>query len=228
MLFLINSLFELSPTDVFAILLALFVVLCLSLSVHEFAHAYTAYKCGDDTAKMAGRMTLNPFSHISFVGFLFFLIIGFGWAKPVPINPAKFRSYKKHSVLVLVSGVLANFILAFIFYGMLHFFCFLPITAIEGNVLMLFFYWFLYFGFMVNICLFIFNLLPIPPLDGFNLLSVFTKWENKFVQFLSQYGFLIFILFIIPFFNGNSIIDYVFQYLIPLFEKFFLLFWGIF
>ena len=94
-------------------LITIFVYL-ISLTIHEFAHAFSAFKCGDPTAKLAGRMTLNPFKHLDMMGFLMFIFLGVGWAKPVPINPINFKKYKKGTRIVSLAGVTANLILGLI------------------------------------------------------------------------------------------------------------------
>ena len=86
------------------------VVFFISLAMHEFAHGFVAYKMGDPTPKMAGRVTLNPFKHLDLMGFLFFIFFGFGWAKPMPVNPLNFKKYKKGVRLVSIAGVLTNFL----------------------------------------------------------------------------------------------------------------------
>lgn len=224
------SLENYSAIEIFALGLALFIAICVAMSFHEWAHARTALACGDDTAKMSGRLTLNPFAHISGWGFVFFLLIGFGWAKPVPINPAKFRSYKKNGTWVLFSGVLANFILAFIFSGLLYFFGMTLLMEYYANssLLCFFLYHMLTFCYTINIVLAIFNLLPIPPLDGFNLISLWTKYNNKFVQFMSRYGFIVLIILIIPFFGGYSILKLFYDFVLPIFGQYFYFFWGLF
>ena len=98
------------------IYLARFAVLLLILPAHEFAHAYAAYKNGDYTAKMQGRYTLNPFKHFDLIGLICFLVAGFGWAKPVPVNPYNFKDFKKGCFWVSIAGVLTNFVLAFLFF----------------------------------------------------------------------------------------------------------------
>ena len=90
-------------------------VMLLSLTMHEWGHAYAAYKCGDDTARNFGRMTLNPLKHIDPIGFLMVLIAGFGWAKPVPVNPRNYRNYKTGEAIVSLAGVTMNFLLAIAF-----------------------------------------------------------------------------------------------------------------
>lgn len=161
-------------------------VFMFSLSVHEFAHAFSAYKCGDSTAKTMGRMTLNPFKHIDMMGFIFFILVGVGWAKPVPINPLNFKKFKKGTRLVSISGVLSNFLLglvAAIIYAIL-----LATVGTAGGFAMEVIYTILAYFMLVNSFLALFNLLPIPPLDGFNFITSFCKTENKFIRFMSRNG----------------------------------------
>ncbi|MBR4407151.1 MAG: site-2 protease family protein [Clostridia bacterium] len=230
MLYLISSLQGLSAIEILAIALAYFIAICIALSVHEWAHAFVAYKCGDDTAKLAGRLTLNPIAHMSGWGLLCFAFIGFGWAKPVPINPSRFRSYRKHSILVILSGVLSNFILAFIFSGILYFLGGIIFAEymINSSLLCLFLYYFLLFCVQINLILLIFNLLPIPPLDGFNLIAMLTKYGNKFVDFMNRYGFVVLLFMLLPFFNGSSMLTLFYNNALPLFLSYFSFFWGLF
>ena len=97
-------------------LLAQFLAVVVVLTFHEFAHAYAAYKCGDPTAKFCGRMSLNPAKHFDPIGLFAFVFAGFGWAKPVPINPNNFDNYKKGAFWTASAGVLTNYIMAFLFY----------------------------------------------------------------------------------------------------------------
>ena len=160
-------------------------VFMISLSIHEFAHAFSAYKCGDPTAKNAGRMTLNPFKHLSTTGFIFFMLLGVGWAKPIPINPLNFKKYKKGTRWVSASGVLANFVLGLV----CAIICAILIATVGFEVVALdYVYSFLFYFMMVNSFLALFNILPIPPLDGFNFLSSFMRSENKFIKFMVRNG----------------------------------------
>ena len=100
-------------------LLAAFIAVTLIISFHEFAHAYAAYKCGDPTAKFAGRMTLNPAKHFDPLGIVMFALAGFGWAKPVPVNPRNFKNYRWGSFWTAIAGVLCNFLFALLFFAVL-------------------------------------------------------------------------------------------------------------
>ena len=167
------------------------VALLLSLSLHEFAHAFAASKLGDDTAQLSGRLTLNPLAHLDPVGTLLLLFVGFGWAKPVPVNHFNLREPKRDMAIVSMAGPASNFILAIISALILNF------SGISGGVVYAFFYFFAFY----NVGLGIFNLLPLHPLDGFKVVSgilprrLSLQWEQ-----LASYG--IFILFFMIFTNS--------------------------
>ena len=179
----------------FIIFLPLFFI---SLSVHEFAHAYYANKLGDSTAKDRGRLTLNPLKHIDLVGSVLMPLIAFasgfmiiGWAKPVPVNPNNFKEPYKDDAIVSVAGPISNFILALAFATIL----FLNQNFSAGangwlnNILTLAVYF--------NIFLFAFNLLPIPPLDGSHILfDLFPNQITAKILNLGFYGTIILFLFI--------------------------------
>ena len=186
-MFFIEFLFTLPFWQAVIYFLCFLVAIVIAMVSHEFMHAYAAVKQGDLTPKMAGRLTLNPVAHFDAFGLICFMIAGFGWAKPVPINPMNFQRYKKGMVLVSLAGVITNIILAFIFVGLsILFMAILP--ASEFSMYLQFF---LSTCAIINVYLTIFNLLPIYPLDGFSLLSTFLKYENKFVVFMQRYGMFI-------------------------------------
>lgn len=166
-------------------LITIFVYM-FSLSVHEFSHALTAYAMGDKTAKAMGRLTLNPFKHLDLKGFIFFMLLGVGWAKPVPINPLNFRKFKKGIRLVSISGILANFLL-----GLLSAvtFAILLVTVGFETVAMGYVSDILIYFMLVNSFLALFNLLPIYQFDGYNFITSFMKTENKFIKFSVRNGF---------------------------------------
>jgi len=187
-------------------IVAYLIVIVLSLSLHEFAHAFVAYKSGDDTPKMQGRVTINPLKHLDPMGVICCLLFGFGWAKPVQINPGNFRNIKKGVGWTSVAGVLMNLILAFVGCG---FYCLLTLIN-ATNIFAIFLTELFYYMYFINVCLAVFNFLPIYPLDGFKFIENFTKYNNGYVRFMRMYGSLILILFVV-FFDGLliSLINYV-------------------
>jgi len=166
-------------------------VFMVSLAVHEFAHAFSAFKCGDPTAKIMGRMTLNPFKHLTASGFLFFILLGVGWAKPVPINPLNFKKYKKGTRWVSISGILANFLLGLVSAIIMA--ILLATVGVGGGVFIEYAYAILMYFMLVNSFLAMFNLLPLPQFDGYNVIASFTKTENKFLAFMQRNGFKVLI-----------------------------------
>ena len=201
---------DLTVLETLSVLLALILIYMIALTFHEWAHAITAYKQGDLTPKIAGRLTLNPYRHLSFWGFLCFMIAGIGWAKPVPVNPIQFKHYRSGIAKVSIAGVLANFVLMIVSS---FFYCLLNNLVGSINtfmwILILFFRW----SMQINAFLIILNLLPIYPLDGFNFISSFLKSDNKFVQFNIRNCFkiiftIIIVDIIIELFAGFSLLDY--------------------
>jgi Zn-dependent protease len=163
--------------------------LLVAFTVHEFAHAYTAYKFGDDTAKDQGRLTLNPVHHLDPVGTIFILIAGFGWARPVPVNRRNFANPKLAGVLVSLAGPLSNFLIAFIAYGIFVFAMNdAPMFVIDLLLMMM----------QLNVVLFVFNLLPFPPLDGYRIIEDLAPphMRMKMTQY-EQYGILLFLILVI-------------------------------
>ena len=174
-------------------LFAQFLAVMVVLTFHEFAHAYAAYKCGDPTAKYAGRLTLNPTKHFDLIGLLTFALVGFGWAKPVPINPYNFKNYKWGSFWTSVAGILVNFISAFLFFPLYILVSLYVAPLFAGTYAAIFFQQFAKLLFVYSLSFCAFNLLPLYPLDGFRLLEVFSKKRGKTYQFLADYGYQILI-----------------------------------
>ena len=170
--------------------LLLIPIILFSLSVHESAHAYVAHKLGDDTARNFGRITLNPAKHFDPVGFLFLLLFGFGWAKPVPVSTRNFKHPRRDEIIVSLAGVAMNLMLAFV--TMLIFFG-LMVAGKAGNAALNTIFYYFYF---INLGLCVFNILPIPPLDGFHVAScLFMRSIGpKPFMFLQKYGFVILIV----------------------------------
>ncbi len=161
-------------------LLSLPIVL-LSLSVHETAHGYVANRLGDPTAKSLGRLTLNPVKHIDPFGFICMALVGFGWAKPVPINTRYFKKPKRDMALCAAAGPLSNLLLAFVFALLLRLeLTFMPAYfTFQYNVFSIL-QIFLYLGIRLNISLAVFNLIPIPPFDGSRILLTFLPSDVYF------------------------------------------------
>lgn len=156
----------------------------VALSFHEFAHAYAAYKKGDPTAYNLGRMTLNPLRHLDLFGVLMLLLVGFGWAKPVPINPRNFRNIRRDEIIVSLAGVVTNFLIAFVAMGvfMLVAYVFKVQNELVLNLLLPFV--------TINLGLCIFNLIPIPPLDGYHVLEnlLIRRVNPNFFLYFERYG----------------------------------------
>ncbi len=151
------------------------VALLVAITIHEYAHAWVANYYGDPTAKLMGRLTLNPLAHLDLLGTIFLLIAGFGWGKPVIVNPRNFANPKLDNLTVSLAGPMSNLLLAIILGLGLRFIP-LPQTAILIVGIIIFF----------NLVLMIFNLIPIPPLDGSKILAIFTS-EQTYI-FLQQIG----------------------------------------
>lgn len=162
-------------TTVLVLLLEIPVIM-ISLSLHELSHGYVAYRCGDGTAKAFGRLTLNPIKHLDVLGTLFMFLFGFGWAKPVPVNTRNLRKPKRDMALVSLAGPVSNLLLGFIFAGV--YMAMWRVSAVDAHYGMLFEKGSLvgvvtvvaYLGMILNVGLALFNLIPLPPLDGSNVL----------------------------------------------------------
>ena len=167
--------------------ISIFLALMLVLPLHEFAHAFAAVKSGDPTPKFYGRYTLNPLAHFDTIGLVCFVLLGFGWAKPVPINPNNFKNYKWGCFWTSIAGVMANYVLAFIAFPLLILSLYLPQFGYFTTVLQLT----LSYVVRLSLVFFVFNLIPVYPLDGFRVVSVFNKKRGPVYQFLRNKGILV-------------------------------------
>ena len=142
-----------------------------SLILHECAHGYVALKCGDPTAKYMGRLTLDPRKHLDPMGTVFMVLLGFGWAKPVPVNPRNYRNPRRDDILVSLAGIVTNLIL-FVISTFLYVLIFRKTgNGRNMNALVDYLYSFFYLLSSINVSLAVFNLLPIPPLDGYHVFN---------------------------------------------------------
>ncbi|MBR7172516.1 MAG: site-2 protease family protein [Clostridia bacterium] len=175
-------------------IVAMVMALFVAMPFHEFAHAAAAKREGDYTAVAYRRYTLAFHRHFDWRGFLFLLLFRFGWAKPVPIDERNFRRGKKSKFFVSIAGILANLILGtvFLFLQLLIYRFFPKVFAIPvyGFLLEMF----LEISVSLNFMLVFFNLLPIYPLDGYKIVESFCKYDNKFLDFMKRYSFIIFLV----------------------------------
>ena len=181
----------------------LYIIPCMipALVFHEFAHGWTAFRLGDPTAKNEGRLTLNPSRHLSITGTLSLLILGFGWARPTPINPSNFKKRKTGIILVSLAGPVSNLILAIISifaYDAVCYACIKNQSLFQNGsvqaIAMIF-----YNGIIININLFLFNMLPVPPLDGSQILAAFSSKIREFFSSHAQEISSIFLILLLMF-----------------------------
>ena len=169
-----------SLTQVIATLAALLV----AITIHEFAHAWMANYYGDPTAKLMGRLSFNPLVHLDLVGTIFLLVAGFGWGKPVMVNPNNFKNPKLDNITVSLAGPMSNLLLAVILGIILRF---VPLPGNVSSILVIIVFF--------NLVLMIFNLIPIPPLDGSKILSLFISDRAYLV--LQQFGIFLLLILIL-------------------------------
>lgn len=198
------------------IFIAIGLIFLVALPFHEFSHALAAFRQGDPTAKFMGRLTLNPLAHIDPIGALMILLVGFGWAKPTPYNPLNLRTGRAGEAIIAFAGPASNLVLAVAGALPLRYIATSGIDVpplLEGT-LVLFVY--------LNLLLMVFNLLPIPPLDGSKVLFALMDpgTERQYRPTLEQYGpFLLLLLLVFGSFGGVSPLGIVFDQVVdPLFE----------
>ena len=203
-------------------ILALLMALFIAIPFHEFAHAWVAKKQGDYTAVAYKRCTPAALAHFDLVGFLMMMLFGFGWAKPVPINSNNFKNGRKSQFLVSIAGVVMNLLLGifFLFVYMLMF-KIAPafyVSSVYGYLLGMF----LIYSFSLNFGLAIFNLIPIYPFDGYNIIDSMCRYDNAYLRFAKRYSYFIFILLIITGVYDifySYVIDKLYYVLVSLFSK---------
>jgi Zn-dependent protease len=176
----------------------------LGLTVHECCHALCSWKLGDSTAREQGRITLNPLKHIDLIGFVFILIAGFGWAKPVQFDPERLRNPRRDKALIAAAGPLSNLLLGVLIALILKWWIF---SLTNFTDFMEHLYYILLYAAAINFGLFIFNLLPIPPLDGSHIVFSGLNIRPEIEYRIRQIGMpALFLILIIQNFSGITII----------------------
>ncbi len=171
--------------SVIVALMSSLAVIFLTLPVHEFAHGFIAEKLGDKTPRWQGRITLNPFAHIDWIGAAFIILFGFGWAKPVQVNMRSFKNPKVGMAFVAAAGPISNLIVALICLLITNLLGLIPITTLKMLEILSYVAFFFTQIAWINIYLAVFNLLPIPPLDGSRLLTAFLPY--RYYNLIMQY-----------------------------------------
>ncbi|MGI6752441.1 MAG: site-2 protease family protein [Anaerovoracaceae bacterium] len=209
-----------NPMDWIMEMMYLLPGIVIGLSFHEFAHAFAACLCGDETPRLQGRVTLNPMAHIDPIGFIALFLIGFGWGRPVEINPGNFKKPRVQELIVALAGVVTNLLIALMLTGLLRILYQFQLTFMlseMGTII----HEIIIHGIQINIILMIFNLLPIPPLDGFNVITqIFNLRNTRLYYEIYDKGFLILMIFIIFNLTGRilwPIFNFVYGNLINLF-----------
>lgn len=191
-----------------------FLAMCVAISFHEWAHAFVAYKLGDPTAKNMGRMSIDPFRHIDWIGAVMFVFFGFGWAKPVVVNSSRLKHFRRDDVLISLAGPFMNLLLAFVFTGVWYF------VRIDGE-------WYsLLMSYLIglNLNFAVFNVLPVPPLDGFHVVtSLFVRKHYSVVEFLQKYGYILLVVLVF-----SNVLDTLLGWATTGLYSLFLRFYGLF
>lgn len=170
----------------------------MALTFHEYAHAKVADRLGDPTPESQGRLTLNPLAHMDPMGTICLLFAGFGWGKPVQINPSYFRKPAKDEMYVALAGPVMNFILAFVLFLLLGFIAFFAPTSGNSAEIWSIIFLIVLYGASINVSLGVFNLLPFPPLDGSKIFAYFLKGKaREFLYTLERYSWIIIMILFI-------------------------------
>lgn len=173
----------------------------LAITVHEFTHGYVAYRLGDSTAKLAGRLTFNPLSHLDLIGTVALILMKIGWAKPVPVDPRNLRNPKTDMLWISLGGPAANLLAAVLLAFIIHVLVFMfegkPVGQF-GTFILRPLFPILLGAVQMNVLLAVFNLIPVPPLDGFAILTGILPLKQAYrLEQLQQYGFIILILLLV-------------------------------
>ncbi len=218
--------------EIIQILASLLAVMFI-ITLHEFAHAFVAYKCGDPTAKFSGRMTLNPVRHFDPIGVVMFALAGFGWAKPVPVNPNNFRNYKWGSFWTSAAGIIVNYLTAFLFCPLLALVWIYVRPHVAGTYAEYFLVQFFATMVVSSLSFCVFNLLPLFPLDGFRMVDALNKRRGSVYRFLYKNGqFILLGLILLHILSGYlpmlgviDVLGYVMRYVVRLFSMPITAFW---
>lgn len=186
--------------NIFSIIISV-VALVIAITIHEFSHALVADRLGDPTPRSQGRLSLNPLRHLDPIGTIMIFLVHFGWGKPVQIDPYNLKNPKRDELLISLAGPASNLLLAALLSLIIRFF---PLNNLSGIII--------YTIIQLNVVLAVFNLIPIPPLDGskifLNLLpnNTSSQWQETF----DRYGFILLIIFLfIPIINGTTLVSII-------------------